>query len=351
MVTRARRPLAALAALLLLAGCGDAVALPPGGERAAYPDTELTWVSQDGDRATLHRGEEEQPLPSYVEELAPTAYGYVVRHRTGADVNAPSRLVLVDGDDTEVVPGDPTGLRVSPDGRYAGWIDEEGPRRVGYRLAEAVVVDLATGEEVLRDHDDMGGWFDQDLYGNQWPTFLGFDAEGAAYWETAEADDDGTRVRRLDLATGEVEAVEGDAERVLRRSIVDPATGVRTGLGEDGRPSPDGEGVLGYVSADGRWCLAGGAYGPLQVTDCASGTRVTPDYPARERRFAGWTEDPDAFWVLATDGAGLQSFVPPDEPDDTRGVLARCQLPSGACTVERRVTRLGSIVLPGMSPL
>lgn len=349
MVTTARRPLATLAALLLLVGCGDAGGLPRGGERAAYADGELTWVSQDDDRATLHRGEQELPLPSYVEELAPTAYGYLVRHRTGPDVDAPSRLVLVDGGDPEVVHGDPSGARVSPDGRHVGWIDHHGPRRVGYRLAEAVVVDLATGEEVLRDHDDMGGWFDQDLYGNQWATFLGFDADGAAYWETAEADDDGTRVRRLDLASGEVEVVQDDAERVLRTRVLDPATGLRTGLGEDGRPSPGGEGVLGFVSANGRWCLGDGAFGPLPVTACRSGARVTPDYPARERRFAGWTEDPDEFWVLATDGDGLQSFVPPDEPDDTRGVLARCRLPSGACTVERRVTRLGSVVLPGSS--
>lgn len=342
-----RRLVGGIAALALLAGCGGAGGLTAGGEGATYADGALTWVSQDGDRATLHRGERELPLPSYVEELAPTAYGYLVRHRTGPGLDAPSRLVLVDGDDIEVLPGDPSGARVSPDGRHVGWIDHEGPRRVGYRLAEAVVVDLATGEEVLRDHDDMGGWFDQDLYGNQWPTFLGFDADGAAYWETAEADDDGTRVRRLEPASGEVDVVEGDAERVLRTRVLDPATGVATGVDEDGRHTPGGGGQLGFVSADGRWCFRSDAYGPLPVTECVSGARATPDYPARSRRFAGWTEDPDEFWVLATDGVGLQSFMPPDEPDESRGVLARCRLPSGACTVERRVTRLGSIVLPG----
>lgn len=330
-----RRLLLAVLAGTLLAGCGGGADLPAGGppDEAAYAERELTWVSQDDDEAVLHRGEEEVALPAYVDAVWPTAYGVLVEHRSGPTFDTGSSLALVAGSETTTLPGSPSGAHVSPDGRFAGWVDYSGPRRVGYRLAEVVVVDLATGEEVLRDHDDMGGWFDQDLYGNQWPTFYGFDDAGHAYWETAEEDGEDGRWRRVDLATGDVTVASGDP----RAEVVDPLRG---------RDVVGGDGMTGFASPDGRWCLTDGRTGWLPVTDCASEEQATPDYPAGRVRFAGWTEDPDEFWVLAA-RRGLEVMIPPDEPDPSRGVLARCTLPSGECVVEQRVRRLGSLVLPG----
>ncbi len=88
------------------------------------------------------------------------------------------------------------GVRVSPDGRYAGWIDYDGPKRPVGRLAEVVVVDLSTGAEVFRNHDDMGGADDDldNLYEDAGLGFRGFD-DDYVYWQTAEGSPSSKRAR------------------------------------------------------------------------------------------------------------------------------------------------------------
>lgn len=340
---------AGLLLALLLAGC----AAEPGARDAApapYPDVVLTWVSQARDgTAVLHRGDDEQRAPSYVEAIWPTAYGVVVQHRSGPGLDASQRTSLVTPEGTERLPGEVSDVKVSPDGRYVGWVDYAGPQRIGYRLAEAVVLDLGTGEEVLRDHRRMGGWRDQDLYSEQYPEMYGFDADGFVYWRTAKAGDDGSRILRADVGTGEVSAggrtdsAEGGEQP--RGRIVDAVLGEATGMSPDGTASPDGTGEGGYVSPDGRWCLTGGLGTTLRVVDCETAAVVTPRRPDRRLRFAGWAQGSDAYYVLAAP-RGLDVVLPPGERDRSRGVLARCELPRGRCVVEERVRRLGSLVLP-----
>ena len=185
------------------------------------------------------------------------------------------------------IPGGSTAVVGSPDGRYAGWVDREGPWTIAGRIAEVVVVDLQTGRAVFRDHENMGGaWGDElpVLYGELEPRFVGFDDEGRAYWQDAAGHGERWRVdldpgkRRTSRATTPPGATRARSATPTTRAsasrcrcaadaVVDPLLGVATGS-----LSPDGRFVLGSVYRQ-----------RLQVTVAGTGRRRPPRPRASQR--------------------------------------------------------------------
>ncbi|MEV5000440.1 hypothetical protein [Nocardioides sp. LML1-1-1.1] len=318
MSTTPARParLAALALVVpLLAGCGDDAG-PDDPAPAGWPATRvevelrgLAWASSEGtihlgDGSTLDAGEE---LRSFV--LA-RGGAYVVG--AGDDT---LRRVGPDGSDDLPARPDPQSLTVSPDGRYLALVDHTGRRdRFDTPLAEAVVVDLATGTEVLRSDAGMGdpGSDDlADLYEELEPAVVGVDERRAYVLTTAD-------LRAVDLRTGSVDVL-GDAGTIL--------TDQPWYAGLHPELVPD--------SPDGAWAIrprSGAA--PTLVAD--AGTVVTTRLSAADLGVdplapgAGeisWTLDS---WLDATTAVGTAVRTDPaggaGEP-----VLITCQVPSGAC--------------------
>ena len=198
----------------------------------------------------------------------PAALAHVVRLPA---VAAPSpgpehrlRASLVDGRSTTPIQGEPADIKVSPDGRYAGWIDFHGPKRAVGRLAEAVVVDLRTGETVLRNHDDMGGPTDDlgDLYEDAEVSFLGFD-ETYAYWDTPTGEH---QRRRAAIGTWKIEPAgrsTGDGSEEPIGHPYDSLTGLEDEATSTGHLVPTKDGLTGFRSPSTTWCLTDGQPGRL----------------------------------------------------------------------------------------
>ncbi|WP_157210066.1 hypothetical protein [Nocardioides aequoreus] len=322
----------ALALGVALGGCGDDAPATTSPREPRFAEPRPTWV-QD---TTLHYGRQSFEVPE-AERAWRTTYGVVLALEDSRD----SRYVLFDGDVTVALPGSPASLEISPDGRYAGWIDQ---RRVvdGDGVAQAVVTDLRTGREVVRDDRMMGQ--DQlemltELYAELPPSFAGFDAEHG-YWNPPTGEPD---MLRVDLATGEVSA--GSAP------VGDGLSGPPVRLADVGgipqRPDwgpaqelPTRDGLSGFASVDGRWCVTDGDPGRLEVDSCEAGEPATPDYPPGQVRFLGWA-GPDALTVLVWQG---ETPVEEGAEDTTTGVVARCELPAGACSEVARVDRTASLL-------
>lgn len=318
MSTSPARParLAALALVVpLLAGCGDGTGTDDPAA-AGWPATRvevelrgLAWAGGDGtmhlgDGSTLDAGGE---LRAFV--LA-RGGAYVV----GADDDTLRRVGPDRSEDLPARP-DPQSLTVSPDGRWLAFIDRTG-RKDGFDtpLAEAVVVDLATGKEVLRSDAGMGDPATDDLtdlYEELEPTVLGVDERRAYVLTTAD-------LRAVDLRTGSVDVL-GDAGTALTDQPW--YAGLRPELVPD--------------SPDGAWAIrprAGAA--PQLVAD--AGTVVTTRLTAADLGVdplapgAGelsWTLDS---WLDPTTAVGTAVRT---DPYDGAGdpVLITCQVPSGTC--------------------
>lgn len=158
-------------------------------------------------------------------------------------------------------------LKATADGRYLAFIDREhGPLNLmRHRVAQTVVVDTATGAEVVRDTAGNGDrWAVEDLadlYPEAEPKVLGFDEE-AVYAVTAQGND----VYRWDLSSGARSNLGDQAhpatpnrpggERVLfdlhdgaARVSGPEVEGRFSGRRFSGRASPSGDRV---VHVDGR---------------------------------------------------------------------------------------------------
>lgn len=310
----------------LLAACGTPSA--PLLDRPAVFGREVVWAQG----TTLHAGSETFEVPGQAQRVWPTPYGFLLQLGAGP-------VVLFDGQQSTPLPGEQRTVHVSPDGRFAGWIDDGPERSRADRLAAAVVVDLRTGAAVLRDDDGMGDESDDlaDLYEDGEPTFLGFD-DTAAYWRVVKGR---ALQRRAELPTAD----GGPSARRPGRSEQRAGTPYDLLIGR-GRT---GGGVSGIVSPDGHWCVTVGERGTLPVEDCRTSASVTPRYPAPDVRFGGWVDD-DSYAVLARAG---QPEPRPLGPDRTTGVIAVCDLPSGACTTTAEVTETDSVVfgVGGPGPL
>ncbi len=305
----------------LLAGCGDDGSGDPAAEWPAADDgvelRGLVWAAGStihlGDGSTLDAG---APIRSYV-----VAQGgaYVVPD-TGSDEQPWPELLRVGPGGTERLGVHPErgSLASSPDGRYLAFLDRSGERdEYDTPLAEAVVVDLETGEELLRSDDGMGDPAVDDLadlYEDATPYVLGVD-DGHAWYRTPGD------VRSVDLATGDVEVFEDTWE-----------------VGEEPWSGADAE-ESAAESPDGRWAIRDGRIGedwhaPRLVAD--DGRTVTTRLTAAGLGLDPWQPAPEDLewfldsWVDDTHAAGSARV---SDLGGERWVLVTCAVADGTCTV------------------
>lgn len=329
---------------LLVAGCGNGspVADQPDAPGAApFAQHEVTWAQ--GDR--IHYGRRTFDLRSQqvARELRPAAYGFFVLLGDPGRGPAGDRWHLFDGEALEPLGEDVDHVRVSPDGRYAGWIDRHGPLRPAGRIAKVVVVDVASGEVLLDDHSGMGGGFGDDLgarYSELEPTFLGFD-DDHAYWTNAEGH--GNRMR-WERRTDTISAAERDGKEgaeVLGHPY-DAYAGEEVGV-VDGRAAR--EGTSGSLSPDGEFVAETGFTARLRLYD-SDGVLVPIDLGHRFAFLGGWL-DADRFYAVTRDE--FEGGYDPAAEDDSRGWLTTCSLRTGTCRDAEELAGTWSVVLPSAS--
>ncbi|MGZ8743119.1 MAG: hypothetical protein ACXWXO_09370, partial [Nocardioides sp.] len=183
---------------------GPRVELPAG--TPAFAADGVTWAQG----STIHHAEKTYDVtPCLVRSMVRTSYGFVLEVTEKWGFDEPTHTKWYDGSTLTDLPGDIRSVKVSPDGRYLGWIDHDGPHRINGQVAEAVVLDLKTGHELVRTHRGMGGGDPtvgtEEQYAEGGPGFLGFDEESAGYWSDV-GDGYGHRWR-LDPATGAIEDI------------------------------------------------------------------------------------------------------------------------------------------------
>jgi hypothetical protein len=250
-----------------------------------------------------------------------------------AMVEASGRLYLVRGRSDVVLVTDggaprPTGFRAatltaSEDGRYLGFLDEsEG------MPWSTVVVDLESGEVVVRDDTGMGHADDDlsDLYEDAEPQVLGFDGD-ELFVRTAS----GNAVMSWDPRTGR-RTDHGDQYFFARR---DPGGGrVLPALVRHGRlvvpHDPYASTQWGHVSPDGSVALRP-VGNRTRVFAVESGRRLPTDLHGRKFLLGGWTDTEHAYGI-AYDGS-------PFGPHQV--TLATCRL-----TVEQRQCRTLRTIRP-----
>lgn len=340
-------------AVTSLVACGDEGSPTDDGGRQVlqtgpprYDEQRVTWAHQ----RTLHYGDHEVALDDPAVRLAASDVGFFVQQARDRDVDgylSDYRWVFVDDDHAEELPGDVSHVVTSADGRLAGWIDADGPLRPAGRVAEVVVVDLASGEVVFTDHSGMGGGLGDDLgdrYEELAPTFLGFDADAEhAYWTDAEGS--GTR-RRVDLATGEVTDASGhdtDEEFPLPTGLV-----VEAFRGSTANESRAGRALRlahGMVAPDGDYAVELSDPSRTELFRVSSGRPVAVDFGEDGAQyFLGWLPG-DRFYVAST--TRRVSAYSPRGPDTIAATLRVCSLPEGRCTRGTELPGLRDLVVPG----
>jgi hypothetical protein len=335
-----------LSVLALTAGGGGAPSSEePVEDRAAAPFAQraVTWAQ--GDR--IHYGRRTFDIGALeIRDLRPAAYGFfVLLGEPGGDPfhGSEDRWHFFDGETVDPLGEDVDGVRVSPDGRYAGWVDRRGPLRLAGRIARVVVVDIATGEVLFEDDSGMGGGFGDDLdsrYSELEPTFLGFD-DNYAYWTNAEGHGNRMRWERSTnkVSVAEKEGEEGQEGASLLGHPYDAYAGEAVGV-LDGRVARDG--TSGSLSPDGKFVAEIGVAARLKVYD-AAGRRMPVEL---ERRFAflgGWLDD-DQFYAMTLDA--YEDGYDPAAADGTRGFLSTCSLQTGSCRDVEALVGTRSVVLP-----
>jgi hypothetical protein len=319
-----RRPLAAATCLLalgpVLVGCGDDsddgdddTAWSAGS--ASVETRGLVWASGStihlGDGTTLDAG---VPIRSYV---VAKGGAYVVPDTGSDDERWPELLrVTPDGSEPLGVHPESDSLTPSPDGGHLAFLDRSGERDTyDTPLAEAVVVDLATGREVLRSDDGMGDPATDDLadlYEDATPYVVGVDDEHAWFHTVGD-------VRSVDLASGEVEEVD-DSDGITDQPWYDA---LHTELVAD---SPDGAWSIRPPRVDEE-----GA--PQLVPD--TGAPVTTRLTAADLGFGPLDPQPEDLswsldsWLDATHAVGVAGTITHGEQTY---VIITCAVPDGTCT-------------------
>ncbi len=303
----------------------------------------MTWAQGD----LLHHGSRTFDVGTQqVHELRPAGHGFFLL--LGDPDGDPfggsrTRWHFFDGETLDPLGEDVDSVRVSPDGRYAGWVDRHGPLRPAGRIAKVVVIDLASGKLLLEEHSGMGGQFGDDLdsrYSELEPTFLGFD-DAYAYWTNAEGHGNRMRWRR---STGEISSAETDGGKGVEGAQLlghpyDAYAGETVGLtdGEVGR-----FGTEGSLSPDGTFVAETGIAARLRFFT-ASGVPVPVELGHRYAFLGGWL-DGDRFYALTRDRH--EDSYDPAAPDGTRGFLTTCSLRTGTCRDVEQLVGTRDVVVP-----
>jgi hypothetical protein len=313
----------------------------------------VTWAQG----STLHHGMQDYDLgPHIVRRMTTSPHGFFVSVVDSPADDSTGEVSFFDGEALTDVPGDVDLPLVSPDGRYAGWVDRDGPWRPAGRIAEIVVVDLTTGDAVFRDHEHMGGGLGDDLgarYSEIPPAFLGFDDDGYAYWRDAEG---GGNRWRVALATGVKKPAGPDPDSDAAvppepGGPYDPRAGRRVWMTEDAIVDREGDGVTGtgYLSPDGRYVVRLEQTGRPRILDAASLRRVHPDHGRRWAFFGGWA-GPSEILLLVRER--FEDSWDPSAADTTEGTLVRCELSTARCRDLVDVVGTRSVVFgTGMSTI
>ncbi|MEV7395659.1 hypothetical protein [Aeromicrobium sp. NPDC092404] len=315
-----RRTLTLLITGLLLAACDspDAGGLDwPGVDEPLGAEAGLSW-------ANWRTGEVHLPDGSTVESGRPIA-SFVVAGRGAYVVDRASKeLVEVTADGARetgaVVDETPTA---SPDGRYLAFLDTEaGPaNNEDVHVLTSVVVDLETGEEVLRSTRGMGDPDKDDL------TVLYDDvAHGVLAVSDATAWIHAAKgyVLAVDLATGEVER-ESDADLGgEQHPWVTPQLSPPTAGGD---ANPDRTwGIYHVNKMDPKISTDPAVRFPYDELERAGGTRLVPRVDARNWYLKQWVDNTT---VAGFANTGL------DDPERVKRTmpssLLTCTVPSGEC--------------------
>jgi hypothetical protein len=312
-----------VATLALTTACGPD---DPAGSPAAWPTTStpvatdgLIWASGSTvhlpDGTTIDTG---VPAGAYVVGGAGVWFASAEPNEREGNELPELRVATADGvEDLGVHPGIGS-LTTSADGRWLAFIDR---LENGAGAAEAVVVDLTTGEEVVRSSEGLlpsetegADW--TDLYEDAPVGMLGV-VDGMAYAQGLD-----TLVSH-DLSTGELTSEDLDWE-AIRASDWWQSLHLTAPL----------------WNADRTWQIPAQGFGATPVLESADGERVTTtlpggtgplgspevtDPPLEEWSLGGWS---DATTVVgktpSRDGSSVDWMSP---------VLITCVVPSGECTV------------------
>jgi hypothetical protein len=302
-----------LAAVGLLSSCGGTPGAggPEPTEEprpVVFAPGELVWA----ERSTVHVGDRTYDVgPQVIRSMDWTPYGLYLEmtHHPG---EGPYEVFFFDGETLTAVPDVYSDLITTPDGKLAAWIDRSGPDSPAGPVAQVVVVETATGDEVFVSSEGMGGEKGDDLgdlYEELPPAVVDLtedrlvwrNADGAQTWVTT------------DLTTGQTEVS-------MRKPRMRPTSGVE------------------FWSPDGQYRVDAG--NPSRL-------RVYPQQPAFGHRWqsqGGWL----AAHTLLALGRDKYKFDFNDaKPDTTPGYVLACDLDAGTCKTLVTVTGARDVVFPG----
>lgn len=312
-----------VATLALTTACGPD---DPAGSPASWPTTStpvatdgLIWASGSTvhlpDGSTIDTGD---LAGAYV--VAGAGVWFASAEPDEREGNVLPQLRVATADGVEDLGAHPAigSLTTSEDGRWLAFIDR---LEAGAGSAEAVVVDLTTGEEVVRSSEGLlpketegADW--TDLYEDAPVGMLGV-VDGTAYVQGLNA------LVSHDLSTGE--STSGDLDWEAIRASDWWQSLHRTA------PLP---------SPDDAWQIPAQEFGATPVLESADGERVTttlpdatgplgsPDVagpPLEDWSLGGWTD--------ATTVVGKTPSLDGSSADWMSPVLITCVVPSGECAV------------------
>lgn len=312
-----------VATLALTTACGSD---DPAGSQASWPTTStpvatdgLIWASGSTvhlpDGSTIDTGD---LAGAYVVAGAGVWFASADPDEREGNALPELRVATADGVEDLGVHPDIGSLATSADGRWLAFIDR---LETGAGPAEAVIVDLTTGEEVVRSSEGLlpketegADW--TDLYEDAPVGMLGV-VDDTAYVQGLNA------LVTHDLATGESTSEGLDWEAIRASDWWQSLH----------RTAP-------LPNADRTWQIPAQEFGARPVLESADGERVptslpgatgplgSPDVtgpPLEEWRLRGWIDETTALAITPLrDGSGVDWLTP---------VLLTCVVPSGECTV------------------
>lgn len=282
-----------------------------GGERPVVFEPHQLVYAQ---RSAVHVGEQTFDVePQLVSSMDWTPYG-VFLELTQDPIMGPFTDAFYDGTTMTPIEDVYSDVVTSADGELAAWIDRSGPMRPAGRVAQVLVVEVATGKVVFHTAEGMGGEKGDDIpvrYENLPPSVVELTTEQVV-WRNSEGS--GASVT-TNLETGESTYAEGYA-----------------------RPTTSG---YEFSSPDGRYQVNANNTGRLRVKP------RQPDFGHKWQTQGGWLGD-HLMLALGQDRFPLQ--FDPTVPDTIAGFLLACDLDAGTCEELERVIGARDVVFAGIDP-